>query len=59
MANVDVKFLQLSNYLGCKKFLMGNATTVAPSLPTHGLSVLRCILVPHRDPELQDDGVRG
>ena len=29
MANVDAKFLQLSNYLGCKKFLMGNATTVA------------------------------
>ena len=38
---------------------MDNATTVAPSLLTHGLSVLRCILVPHRDPELQDDGVRG
>ena len=29
VANVDAKFLQLSNYLGCKKFLMGNATTVA------------------------------
>ena len=29
VATVDAKFLQLSNYLGCKKFLMGNATTVA------------------------------
>ena len=26
---MDAKFLQLSNYLGCKKFLMGNAVTVA------------------------------
>ena len=38
---------------------MDNATTVAPSLLTHGSSVLRSILVSHRDPELQDDGVRG
>ena len=29
IATADAKFLQLSNYLGCKKFLMGNATTVA------------------------------
>ena len=35
-----------------------NATTVAPSLLTHGSSVLRSILVSHRDPELQDDDAR-
>jgi len=29
IATADAKFLQLSNYLGCKKFLMGNASTVA------------------------------
>ena len=38
---------------------MDNATTVAPSLLTHGLSVLRSILVSHRDPELQDVDARG
>ena len=38
---------------------MDNATTVAPSLLTHGSSVLRSILVSHRGPELQDDGARG
>ena len=38
---------------------MDNATTVAPSLLTHGSSVLRSILVSHRDPELQDDDVCG
>ena len=36
-----------------------STTTVAPSLLTHGSSVLRSILVSHRDPELQDDDTRG
>ena len=38
---------------------MDNATTAAPSLLTQGSSVLRSILVSHRDPELQDDDVCG